>query len=131
MQTIQTSADLKRAILELEIRQANELVMLKAAIKNTAESLKPFNLIKNSLKDAARSPDLKVDVFNAAIGLTTGILAKKLVIGNTMNPLKKILGIFLEMAVANKVIKNADDIKSTGSTLLHKLFKRKEEPANP
>ena len=131
MQTIQTSADLKRAILELEIRQANELVMLKAAIKNTAESLKPFNLIKNSLKDAARSPDLKVDVFNAAIGLTTGILAKKLVIGNTINPFKKLLGIILEMAVANKVIKNADDIKSTGNSLLHKLFKRKEEPVNP
>ena len=131
MQTITTSADLKRAIVELEVRQANELILLKETFKNTAESLKPFNLINNSLKDAARSPDLKVDVFNAAIGLTTGILAKKLVIGNTINPFKKLLGIILEMAVANKVIKNADDIKSTGSTLLHKLFNRKEEPANP
>jgi hypothetical protein len=131
MQTITTSADLKRAIGELENRQARELARMKEAFKTTAESLKPFNLIKNSLKDAARSPDLKVDVFNAAIGFTTGILAKKMVIGNTINPFKKLLGIILEMAVANKVIKNADDIKSTGTTLLHKLFKRKGEPVSP
>ncbi len=131
MQTIKTSADLKRAIRELEIRQAGELARLKLAFQNTAESLKPFNLIKNSLKDAARSPDLKLDVFNAAIGLTTGILAKKLVIGSTANPFKKLLGIILEMAVAGKVIKNADDIKSTGSALFHKFFNRKQEPVNP
>jgi len=131
MQTIKTSADIKRAIGELEVRQAAELIRLKQAVQNTAESLKPFNIIKRSLKDAAGSPNLKVDVFNAAIGLTTGILAKKLVIGSTMNPFKKILGIVLEMAVANKVINNADEIKSTGTNLFNKVFKRIEDPVNP
>jgi len=54
-------------------------------------------------------------------------MAKKLIIGKTFNPLSKLLGIALEMFVTNKVTKNADQIKSTGSLILHKLFGRKEK----
>ena len=131
MKSISTSADLKLAIQQLELQQASELILLKEEYQRTKEGMKPANIIKNTLKDVATSPGLKLDVFNAAIGLTTGILAKKLVIGSTLNPFKKILGIIVEMAVANKVAKNADGIKSTGSLLFNALFKKKEQPVNP
>ena len=128
MKSISTSADLKLAIQQMEFQQASELILLKEEYNRTKEGMKPANLIKSTLKDVATSPGFKLDVFNAAIGLTTGILAKKLVIGSTLNPFKKILGIIVEMAVANKVAKNADGIKSTGSLIFNTLFRKKEQP---
>ena len=49
-------------------------------------------------------------------------------IGKTINPFKKLLGIIVEMTVANKVAKNADDIKSAGSSIFKTLFRKKEVP---
>lgn len=126
MKLITTSAHLKLAIQELELKQANELILLKEQFNKTSESLKPINLIKSTFKHAVASPDLKANVFNAVIGLATGVVAKKLMIGKTINPLKKLLGVILEMTVANKVTKNADEIKSTGSTIFKKLFSKKD-----
>lgn len=130
MKLITTSAHLKLAIQQLELQQANELILLKEQFNKTSESLKPINLIKSTFKNAVSSPDLKTDVFNTVIGLATGVVAKKLMIGKTINPFKKLLGIIVEMAVANKVAKNADDIKSTGSSIFKKLFGKKEVAYN-
>lgn len=131
MKSITTSTDLKMAIQQLELQQANEFILLKEEYKKTYEGLKLINIIKSTFKEAVTAPDLKTDVIKAAIGLTTGIVAKKLMIGKTINPFKKLLGIILEMAVANKVAKNTDEIKSAGSFIFSKLFARKENAHNP
>ena len=125
MRSITTSEELKAAIHELELVKGDELTALKEQFYKTREDFKLINIIKGSFKHAVTSPDLKTDAINAAIGFTTGVLAKKLMIGKTINPFKKLLGIIVEMAVANKVVKNADGIKSAGSTIFN-LFKRKE-----
>jgi hypothetical protein len=127
MSSITNAAGLQNAVQQLEVQQAHELVLLKAAFNTTTESLQPINIIRSTLKNAMTAPDLKVDVIKAAIGLTTGVLAKKLMIGKTINPFKKLLGVLIEMTVANKVVKNADEIKSTGSMLLNTLFHKKEK----
>lgn len=128
MQSITTSANLKAAIQQLELQQAEELFLLKEELLRTAESLKPINIIKNTFKEAVASPDLKTDLINSAIGLTTGILAKKVIIGKTLNPLSKLLGVALEMFVANKVSANTSQIKSLGNNIMKKLFNKKSKP---
>ena len=125
MRPINTSEELEAAINELESRKGSELFLLKEQFHQTREDFKLVNIIKGSFKHAIASPDLKTDAMNAAIGFTTGVIAKKLMIGKTINPFKKLLGIIVEMAVANKVAKNADGIKSAGSAVFS-LFKRKE-----
>ena len=125
MRPITTSEELKAAIQELELRQGDELILLKEQFYKTKQDFKLINIIKGTFKQAVASPDLKTDAINAAIGFTTGVIAKKLMIGKTINPFKKLLGIIVEMAVANKVVKNADGIKSAGSSIFN-LFKRKE-----
>jgi len=127
MRSISTAAALKAAILQLEQQQAGELAQLKATYRQTCESLKPINIIKGTFKAAVAAPDLKTDIVNAAIGLTTGILTKKLLIGKALNPLSKLLGVVLEVFVANKVTKNAADIKSIGNIILDKLINKKEK----
>jgi hypothetical protein len=129
MSTINTYATLQSAILELELQQAHELGLLKEEFNAISESLRPLNIIKSTLKNAITAPDLKLDMVNAVIGLTTGVLAKKLMIGKTINPFKKLLGIIVEMTVANKVAANATEIRSTGHILFDKLFSKKEKSA--
>jgi len=122
MKAITTSAALKTAIQQLELRQANELILLKEEVAKTSESFKLINIIKSTFKNVAAAPDLKTDIINTAIGLTTGIVAKKVIIGKTLNPLSKLFGVILEVFVANKVTKNAEDVKSIGSIIMKKLF---------
>lgn len=127
MKPIQTSADLKMAIRQLELQRDEELILLKEEWQETKEKLKPANLMKAAFKQVTDMPNLKTDVVNAAIGLATGFIAKKLIIGKTLNPLSKLLGTVLEIFVARKASDNAESIKTAGSTIIDKLFKRKVE----
>ena len=126
MNTITTSEELIAAIKELELQQASELTILKEQYFKTKEGFKLVNLIRSKFKETISDPDLKTDAINAAIGFTSGILAKKLMIGKTLNPFKKLLGIAVEMAVAGSVAKNADGIKSAGKSIFNTLFRKKE-----
>lgn len=128
MKSISNSEELKAAIMQLELQQAGELILLKEQYYKTREGFKLINLIKRKFKETVSDPNLKTEAINAAIGFTSGILARKLMIGKTMNPFKKILGVIVEMAVAGKVAKNADGIKSAGSIIFNTLFRKKEEP---
>jgi hypothetical protein len=126
MKPITTSEELKEAIQVLELQQAEELILLKAQFQKTKKGFTLGNIIKSTFKDIVSNPDLKTDAINAAIGFTSGIMAKKLVVGKTINPLKKLLGFVIEMAVTNKVAQNADTIKSVGSSLFKTIFRKKE-----
>lgn len=120
-----TPADkLRESILLLELKQANDWHLLKEQFHTTYERLKPINVIKNTFKEAISAPDLKANIVNAAIGLTTGFAAKKIFTGVLSNPLTKLLGFIVEVVVANKVAKNAVEIKSFGSILLKKMLHR-------
>lgn len=124
MQSITTAAELKNAIQQLEVKQAGEFKLMKEEFEDTYENLKLINIIKNTFKQAASAPDLKTDIINTAIGLSTGFVAKKLMLGKTLNPFSKLLGVIVELAVANKVTKNATGIKTIGSMIFKKIFNK-------
>ncbi len=105
-------ATLDLAIQELKERQEFELMLLKSQFEKTYESLKPFNLIKNTISEVATSSSLKKSILNNAIGLATGYLSKKFLLGSTHNPIKKILGTIVEFGIANFVAKKASDYTS-------------------
>ncbi|MEP7255475.1 MAG: hypothetical protein ABI666_06840 [Ferruginibacter sp.] len=127
MQEINTVADLKSRIQQLEQQQAIEWPLLKEDLHKTYESFKLINILKSTFKEAVDVPDIKTNIINAAIGLTSGIVAKKVILGKTLNPLSKLLGLIVEVVVSNKVAKNADGIKTIGSVIMKKLFNQKDE----
>lgn len=124
---IATKDDLEKAIQHLEYQQANDLLLLKGQYQKTFEGLKPMNLIKGSFKDIVTAPDLKKTVVNAAIGLTTGFITKKLLIGKTNNPFKKLLGFIVELVVANKVVEQVDEIRSSGGSSAGKTVEQRTD----
>ncbi|MBK7668235.1 MAG: hypothetical protein IPJ32_13400 [Sphingobacteriaceae bacterium] len=116
------------ALEELILRKEEELILdgrlLKIHFHEAYESLKPLNLIKTTIQQVIKSPDLKENLANTVMGLASGFVAKKLIIGKTNNPLSNILGSIIELAVTNKVVNNAGDIKAIGSTILKKLLEK-------
>ena len=125
MQKITTVAELKESILLLEMKQANDVYLLKEQFKITYESLNPINLIKRKFSELITAPDLKGDILNTTLSLAAGYLSKKVVIGTTSNPLKQLLGTVLQMGVTSIVSKNSDGIKSGVMHLIDLFNKRK------
>ncbi|OIR05671.1 hypothetical protein GALL_121060 [mine drainage metagenome] len=107
MQEIKTVPDLQNRIEELEFKQTNEWLLLKDDFRSIGQGLQPINLIKNTFREVISKPNLVTSVVVNGIGLATGILAKKILIGSTRNPLTKLLGFIVEIVVAKKIAKKA------------------------
>jgi len=126
MQNITTRAGLKNAIQLLEAEQAVNGQILKEQFYLAYESFKPVNLIRNTLKDIALSPNLVDNILSTTMGLATGYLSKKIIFGGSGNILRKVLGSLLQFGVTTIVAKNPDAIKSIGH-LVHQYLNRKKE----
>jgi len=129
MQNIATIQDLKSAIQQLEYKQTNEWVLLKEQFNTTYESLKPVNVIKSTLNELTKIQDFREDILNSTLSLATGYLSRKVLVGETHNPFKRLLGSLLQIGVTNIVSKNTDEIKSALSYLINNVFSKKEKTA--
>jgi len=118
---------LKESIRLLEIRQAEEGLALKIQFKETFESLKPVNLIKNTINDLTNSVEIKNSLFETIVSILTGYLTKKMMVSSNSNPFMKILGAILQFGVTSLVAKNAESIRNFISDLIDKFFHSEEE----
>lgn len=127
MENITSTIELKKAIQLLEIEQAFKGQLLKEQFFLTYESLKPLNLLKNTLKDAASSPWLIENLIGAALSLSSGYISKKVVVGASGGLIRKIIGSVLQFGVTNVVAQNQNTIKTLGQFLFKQVFHRKEK----
>ncbi len=109
---------LRQSIALLEAKRAEELIVLKKQFHEACEHLKPVNLIKNTMKEVAESPDVINGMGNAALGLASGYMAKNVLFSSTKNPLLKLVGVAVQAVVTGLVTKNSDKIKETGMDLI-------------
>jgi hypothetical protein len=121
MQKINSEDGLRDAILQLESERAEEGKKLRSQLDLAYESVKPANLVKSVFKGAAGSQDLKEHLLNAAVGLTAGYLAKRLVVGDESSPFKRLLGALLSLGVTMVVAKNPEAVKEFGKKILNRI----------
>ncbi len=126
---INNSSELKEAIKLLEKQKSIQKERLTEQFHIAYESLKPINILKNSLNKVVNSPGVSDNIIDTSISVGAGLLSKKLLIGKSAGIVKKILGLALEFGVAGLVSKNSDAIKSSSLNLLGKIFKSKK--SNP
>ncbi len=126
MQNITTIAHLQAAIAEAETAQTKAIHALKEEAIAAYESMQPLQVLKTTLKNAATLPNLKDNLINASMGLVAGYFSKEVLIGDSKNPIRKVLGAFLEFGVANVVSKNTATIKSFAENIWHQLMAKKE-----
>ncbi|HBY55179.1 MAG TPA: hypothetical protein DEH15_22540 [Marinilabiliales bacterium] len=126
MEPITNSDELKNAIQILEFDQQIRELELKEQVYLTVESLKPVNLIKSTLHEAASSPYLIDNVLGATVSLASGYVSRKLVVGGSHNIIRKLFGAILQFGVTNVVAQRSDQIKSIAE-FIYKRFLRKKE----
>jgi hypothetical protein len=126
MQNITSTAGLKNAIQILEARHTANGQQLKVQFHLTYEGFKPVNLLRSTLKDVASSPTLIDNILGTTIGLATGYLSKKLIVGSSGNIIRKLIGSVLQLGVTNLVAQNPEAIKSVGQFILQHIFRKKE-----
>lgn len=120
-------ATLKESIRILEIRQAEEGQQLNAQLRITYESLKPINLIKNSIKDLASSFKMKNSLFETIVSFVSGYFAQRMIVSSKSNVFKKLLGVLMQFGVNNIVLKNIETIRIFVSNLIEKIINPNEE----
>jgi len=115
---------LDEAIDLLESKRTLELFQLKEQLNEVFESLKPINLIKDTIKKVTTSPDLTNGIGKTAIGVVSGLLVKNIVFRKTTIPVKLVVRTLLQTAAAGIATNNFDKIKLTGQKLFHILFSK-------
>lgn len=125
MDDIRNVKELDAAISLLQERQSQEAILLNEQYLKTYESLKPLNLLKSTFKALVTAPDFKEDLINTSLGFASGYLSKKLAVGSTNNPIKQMLGSFIQMSVTSVVSKNADSIRAKVMEMVSVAFDKK------
>jgi len=126
MENITCAAELKIAIQTLKFEQEIQGKLLKEEFLITIESLKPVNIIKNTLHDITQSPYLIDNVLGAVTGLVSGYLSKKIAVGTSHNLIRKMVGAFLQFGVTNLVAKNTDVLKTVGNFIIQKFLHKNQ-----
>jgi len=129
MGNITSSIGLKNNIQLLEIEQAILGQQLKEQFFITYESFKPANLLRNTFREVISSPHLIDDILGTAVGLATGFVSKKIVIGASGNLIRKLLGSITQLGVTTVVAQHPDTIKSIGQFIFQHIFRNKKTEA--
>ncbi len=124
METIITSKEkLEDAIRFLEKKKNFEEADLKNHFNETCEQLNPINFIKNSIATMEQSPEFKNDLIKTSIALAVGYIIKRIIIGISDNPIRLVIGNFVQVFVYGLIIRNPEFIKKIAITFLQFLMK--------
>jgi len=127
MEKITCAAELKLAIQNLEFQQEVQGQLLKDHFFVTFESLKPINLIKNTLLEITSSPYLIDNMLGAIMGIVSGYISKKIAVGTSSSLIRKIIGAAMQFGVTNIVAQHPDILKKIGNFIIDKFIHKKNE----
>jgi len=113
--------NLKEAICLLKKKHKIERALLKEQFHDVQESLKPINLIKGLFHSFTEDREGKKSLLDNLLGIATGFVSKKLLIGNSHNILKNIFGFLMQQGVQKVVIQNSESIKHYSSAIFSLL----------
>lgn len=103
---------LRTYIRTLQVRRTKELGMLKVQFGRTYDSLKPMNLIIDTIKNVTSAPELKGSVVLKAAGLGVSVLVKNMWVGSSKSESKKLLGELMQYSINTFFSKFSERFKS-------------------
>ena len=126
MENITSATELKIAIQILETEQEIKSQLIKEQFILAHESIKPINLLKSTVNDFVTSPNLIDNILGGAVGLASGYLSKKMVIGASGNLFRKLLGVFMQFGVTNVVAQHPEGVRSIGQYIFKHILPKKK-----
>ena len=125
MENITSTAELKNAIVLLEMEQRAKGLELKEQFSN----INPLNLMSETLTGDDSSPGILENIVVGGVSLATGYLTRKIFVGSSGNVFRKLIGTALQFGATSIITQNAQAIKSAGQ-LLYNLFPSKKTKKN-
>jgi len=117
MANIKTIEELQQAIAAMEVRKTSEWNRLKEDLNKTIDELKPAKLLTKTITEALSSNEAQESLLVSGIGLTAGYTTKALIVGNSQNPLKKLFGTIVQLAITKFVTKHPEAVNSISDHL--------------
>lgn len=124
MQKITASESLRLSILVLEQRQAEELKVLGEQLDTTIESFMPLNMMRRVISHTAEEFDVKDHLIRTLGALLSGYIARKVVAGRSRNPVYRLAGMYVQLAVTRFLNHHAQTIENSGRYLITKLLEK-------
>ena len=125
----ENAEDLSRAIAELELKAATQKKEIENTFAVVSENLKPANLVKSGVRSVF-SGNHNAELLNILMGLGTGFLSRKLILGKPRGFVGKTVGKALQWGMAGVVSKNADSIKEKAGKVIDWIFRRSGSHSN-
>ena len=123
MQTLNSLQTLEVHIASLEREQKEKKEAIKAEFEDLKQSLNPANMLRKLFRSVNESPDVKADMLKGAIGLGTGFLTNKLLLGKINGPFKAILATILPAVMTKAAVDVPEKIKDNGLSFLAKTLR--------
>ncbi|CAM3418963.1 hypothetical protein FLLO111716_09145 [Flavobacterium longum] len=92
-------------------------------VNELIESLTPANVLRNAFKSIKETPGLKADLLQGGIGLATGFLTNKLLLGKVSGPLRAILATAVPALMTKAAIAVPDKVKDDGLSFFAKTLR--------
>jgi hypothetical protein len=126
---LENAEDLSNAIAELELKAAVQKRELRETFAVVSENLKPANLIKRGVRSVF-SGNHKEELVNILIGVGTGFLSRKLLLGKPRGFVGRTLAKAVQWGMAGLVSKNADLIKEKAGEVIDRVFRKNKPGSN-
>jgi hypothetical protein len=111
---ITNAVELKDAIQKLESDRVVQHFLLKQEFENAYDSINPLNL----MRDESTTHLMGNNMISTSVGLATGYLIKKWIIGKSENPIRAMLGSAVQIGAINLMAKYQGGIEIVGRALL-------------
>lgn len=115
------SDNLKLAIATLEVKQKEDLAVIKEDLHEIYESLKPINVLKSTFNSLRETPELTHNLINMAISSGIGFLVRKMFFRNSKSPLRNLAGVAIESIASKIAMRYSDRILGTVLQLISKF----------
>lgn len=125
----ETAEELSGAIAELESIAAEQKKEVQKTFIIVSENLKPANLVKSGVRSVL-SGTHNDELINILIGLGTGFISRKLILGKPHGFVGKTVGKALQWGMAGLVSKNAETIKEKAGHVIDWIFRKNKTGSN-
>lgn len=105
MKTLKQTDILDNKIAALKIKRDNELIELKQQYFVVHNSFTITNLVHHGFSEFYKTATNKKNLFSTITSVLGGYLTKRVVVGESSNPLKQILGYGVQFAVTKLISK--------------------------
>jgi hypothetical protein len=124
MQKITSVDGLKQAIELLETEQVEKGRLLKEEFFITYNSLRPVNLVRQTLKDLFSPSDRTENLSGTAIDTASGYLLKRYFIGSSGSKLKKLIASIIQFGIINTAARFSDQFAIYGKAIFQSFLRK-------